>query len=552
MLKLSDHSGLRLLAWVVLTSLLLFAGWPAGGFAPLLLLAFVPILALENYFYENRKTVKSRKLFFYSYLCFLLWNVFTTWWIYFATAFGAAAAIFFNTLFMATVFTWFHNIRCRLGSRIGYLALVVFWTAFEYLHLNWDLSWPWLTLGNGFAAFPRLIQWYEFTGVLGGTIWILTCNVLLYRTLLLIFSSPPQKTKAKKLIYLSASVILIPVIISELMYFTYHENKHPVNVAVVQPNIDPYNEKFSKMSSQEQVNKFLNLGAALIDSTTDYVVGPETSLPYSIWEDQLPFHHDVRTLKSFLAPYPRLQMITGVATNKLYGSVPPNKTARQFRDSPEYYDSFNTAMQLDRDGKIQLYHKSQLVIGVEKIPYPAVFKYFEKFAIDLGGASGSLGTQAEPSVFESPDKMKVAPAICYESIYGEFMTKYMHKGAQLIFIITNDGWWGDTPGYRQHLQYARLRAIETRRSIARSANTGISAFINQRGDIIQQTAWWQPVAIKQSINANERITIYTKYGDLSGVITSVIAIVLFFYAFITRFLKRREKPEFDMPGKINL
>lgn len=104
--------------------------------------------------------------------------------------------------------------------------------------------------------------------------------------------------------------------------------------------------------------------------------------------------------------------------------------------------------------------------------------------------------------------------ICYESIWGDYVAEYARQGAQFIAIVTNDGWWGNTSGKDQHLQYAKLRAIENRRWVARSANTGISGFINQRGDIVQKTTWWQPDALTQEINLNEELTFYTKHGDL--------------------------------------
>jgi apolipoprotein N-acyltransferase len=377
--------------------------------------------------------------------------------------------------------------------------------------------------------------------VLGGTAWILTCNILVYCCIKPFITISTGMIPRRRILSYTLIVITLPVTISLLIYYSYKEKPDPIDVVVIQPNIDPYNEKFSSMSGHDQVMKMLKLASTVVDSNTDYVIGPETALPFSIWEDGLSGNRDVKTLKEFLEPYPKLQLVAGVSTNKSYGPVAATITARKFTDSPDYYDSYNSVMQINRKGDIQLYHKSKLVIGVEKIPYPKVFGYFEKFAIDLGGAAGSLGTQPEPSVFVSPLHMTIAPAICYESIYGEYMSEYIQKGAQLIFIVTNDGWWFDTPGYRQHLQYARLRAIENRRSIARSANTGISAFINQRGDIIQQTRWWEPAAIRQTINANAGMTLYTKWGDYVGIIASVgcslMLIITFFYRF---FIKKQD------------
>ncbi len=105
----------------------------------------------------------------------------------------------------------------------------------------------------------------------------------------------------------------------------------------------------------------------------------------------------------------------------------------------------------------------------------------------LGGATGSYAKQSKPGVLYSQSGIGAGPVICYESIWGEWVAQSVRSGAQFIAIITNDGWWENTSGKDQHLDYAKLRAIETRRWVCRSANTGISAFINQRGDIVQYT-----------------------------------------------------------------
>ena len=173
------------------------------------------------------------------------------------------------------------------------------------------------------------------------------------------------------------------------------------------------------------------------------------------------------------------------------------------------------------------------------MPYPAVFGFLEKLAIDLGGTAGSLGTQEERSVFISPNGISVAPVVCYESIFGEYVGEYVRNGANLIFIITNDGWWGNTPGFSQHLIYGRLRAIETRRSIARSGNTGISCFINQRGDISQATEWWKADVIKGSINSNSGETFYVKFGDIIWRGSFYISGIILLFALAMRFLPKK-------------
>ncbi len=128
---------------------------------------------------------------------------------------------------------------------------------------------------------------------------------------------------------------------------------------------------------------------------------------------------------------------------------------------------------------------------------------------------------------------KIAPVICYESVFGEYVTGYVKNGAEALFIITNDGWWKNTNGYKQHLFYASLRAIETRRPVARSANTGISCFIDIRGKRIAETKWWTQDVLKGAIIPETRITPYVKYGDYLlriGPLASIIILLLIFIA----------------------
>ena len=106
--------------------------------------------------------------------------------------------------------------------------------------------------------------------------------------------------------------------------------------------------------------------------------------------------------------------------------------------------------------------------------------------------------------------------MCYESVYGEFCTGYVKKGAKLLTVITNDAWWGDTPGHRQHFNYSRLRAIETRRWVARCGNTGISALIDPEGHVVSRTPWWEPALLEGTVGLCSEQTFFVRYGDMVG------------------------------------
>lgn len=493
----------------IISAVLLWAAWPAKGIAPLLFVALVPLLMLEDIVYHKQLQGEKSRLFPYAYLGFFCFNIFTTWWIWYASAFGMFGAVMANSLLMTLVFQFFHLARKQFGNGIGYTSLVVFWMGFEYFHMDWDLTWPWLNLGNGFAAWANMVQWYEFTGTQGGTLWIWLSNLFFFRIL-------TQQTGArKKQLIFFGLLIFFPIMFSWFLLKSYQETSAPGEVVVVQPNIDPYNEKFSG-SNEEQLEKMLQLADSQVTVNTHLVVLPETALPTGIWSEDLENHRLITRIEAFTFEHPGVKVLTGLSYYRyIKEGEKLSETSRSFKDGPGHYDAYNAALLIDRNEPFQMHFKSRLVPGVEKMPFPFIFGYLENFAIDLGGTTGSLGTQEHPSVINCGDII-AAPVICYESIYGEYVGEYIQKGANLICIMTNDGWWSDTPGYRQHCQYARLRAIEHRRTIARSANTGISCFVDQTGNITQATGWWVPAVIKARLNLNNELTFYSKHGDLLG------------------------------------
>jgi apolipoprotein N-acyltransferase len=521
---------------------LLSLGWPERGFPGLLFIGLVPMLMVEDQVIRNPAKFIKFSVLFYSYPGFLLWNLLTTWWIVNSTLIGALMAIVLNSLFMAIVFQGFHWTRRKLNSRAaGYAALLSYWIAFEYLHLNWDLNWPWLNLGNGFATWYKWVQWYEYTGAIGGTVWVLVGNVLIFT---LIDKCKMQNAKCKmqnvtgeaQIRYSSFVVqysififlwLTIPLIFSYFIYTNYTEQKHPVNFVVVQPNIDPYSEQYT-LPPQEVIGKIMALATPALDSSTNFLVAPESAIQEDMWENELSRFTSMRMLKQAIAPWPRLNMLVGASTQyQMATGEPLPRWARKFTDTDGHYIAYNTAIMLNNRDSLQLYHKSKLTPGVEILPSFKGFKWLENFAINLGGTVGSLGMDSVRRVYTTVNTVKVGPAICYESIFGEFFAEFVSNGAQVMIIITNDGWWGNTAGHRQHYSFAHLRAIETRRSIARSANTGISAFIDQRGDARQATPYWVPAVIKGTLNANDKLTFYVRHGDYIARFMSYLAGLLF-------------------------
>ncbi len=526
--------------------LLMWLAWTPKPFVPLLFIAFIPLLFIEENL-TKKYTHTGAKIFGWAYLSFLFWNVLTTWWV--GNTYtgegdysGLLAGLFVNSansLLMCIPFMLFHFTKKRLGDVAGYISLPSFWLAFEYFHFQWELSWPWLTIGFGLSQYPVLFQWYEYTGVLGGSLWIITVNILLFRYFLSVENQLRLNIKNK--IIICALVILIPVTLSYFIgtKYAHHSSDRTKykEIVVVQPNIDPYNIKFDFTTLDNQLKTLLQLSAPKVGSATDYLVWPETAIPQGIWINEIDSNESIIEVRDFLKKYPRLKLVTGISAYQQYISA-ETPTARYFSRGECCYDAFNSAIQLDSTNRIQIYHKSKLVPGVERMPYPGVLKFLERFALDMGGITGSLGTQEHRTVFFSDDSVGIAPVICYESIYGGYCGEYVRKGADYFFIMTNDGWWGNTAGHLQHLHYASVLAVEMRRCIARSANTGTSCFIDEQGNISDETQWWTPTVIKKRMPVNSQMTFYSNHGDYLGVMAYIVAVILLIWMMTKKILRK--------------
>jgi len=508
----------------LLSSVCFWLSWPPNRFAPLLFFALVPLLLMERYVERHQYKRPYWTFYKYAYLTLFLWNVTTTWWVAHATVAGAIFMLLVNTFCMSLPLPLFQFAAKYYGIRIGYLALVAYWIGMEHTHLRWEFSFPWLNLGNGFACWPEWVQWYEYTGTLGGTAWIVIANLLLaYR-----LSGKKNATQMCGSAMLGCW-ILFPMLWSRYTYWTYQEQGTPVEVVVIQPNINPYTGALVHTGEiyamQQRMEYFIELSEKQLTPKTQFLVWPECAIDSLFDEQRLGDYPLVQQLIRFKQHYPQLSILTGVNSLVGYANKQATKTAR-FSHRYGYYDIFNTALFVGNQGALATYHKSKLVPGVELVPYIYNITIPKILTPDLQGRLSSLGMQDEPSLFFNREGVGIAPAICYESIYGDYLSDFVRMGASLIFSITIDGWWKNTPGYQQHFHYTRLRAIENRRSIARSALKGTSAFINQRGDILQVTPYEGQAAIRHTLQANTKLTFYVRHRQYIASIALWVSLLL--------------------------
>ena len=505
------------------------------------LLGFIPLLCMERI----ASMLQKKRIWIYHYSAFVLWNTFTTFWVCNATVGGGIFAILANSLQMSLVFGLFRWSKKKFAGALPYIFLMTAWIAWERFYFDAEISWPWLVLGNAFARTTWAVQWYEATGALGGSLWIWLCNLSIFGVLVSISDGSifrwNIKAKAAAIAGL-ALLIASPLIISGIIGNRYQDSmqaEESLEVLIIQPNIDPYS-KFQAMTQAQQNGVLLSIAEKELkhrktDSTAAplLVLAPET-FTNDITCGNYPRSRTWRGFTDFLKNYPGVNLLFGASSYEYIESlVAPSHTARQLGEGL-WYESHNSALITDWTSRTEIFHKSKLVVGVEHTPYPRIFCPLDNM---LGGVMGRCVGQEEVSLLNvhgSGTRIPVGCAVCYESVYGEYFTDYVRKGAKAMTIITNDAWWGDTPGYRQHLSYASLRAIETRRAIARCANTGISAIISPSGEILQPTPWWEPAAIKGQIPLREDITFYVSHGDITGRVCTFLFILLLL-ALLVRF-----------------
>ena len=500
---------------VVLSLAMLAPAW-LGGSGLTLLVALVPLMMISASYSDSARD--WWRMAGWAALTFVLWNAATIWWVWIATPAGPITATLFSTFWNLVGFMLYHYTSKRASKVLAYTLLATAWVATEYLYTSAEvLSFPWLTLGNGFSGDVWAVQWYSLTGVFGGSLWVVLSNIAIFEAVV---------NRGVWRIVRAAAVVVVPIVVSLAMYWSYEPAAESVEVSVLQPNVDCYEEKFSG-SELAQTKNIIEL-LAQVPSSSKVAVLPETALPERLDDDEPLEGRIIGEFASIIQrEHPQTMLVTGATTIKQYDSqTKPTFTARETWGG--YYDVYNSAVAVNADGEQNLHHKMRLVIGVEAMPFTG---FLDKF-VDLGGITGQLGRNDKAAVFDKGG-VKYGPAICYEGIYGDCFARFAREGAEVMLVMSNDGWWGNTPGHRRLFDYCRLRAIETRRAIARSANTGVSGFINARGDVIQSLGWDKRGVLTQSVEVREEITPYVTYGDWVGRMSLLVVLlgVLYYSAY---------------------
>ena len=523
------------------SAVLLSMPWLVPHSGLVMLVALVPLL-LADYIASGAGV---KRFWLWHYSTFVVWNAITTFWVCNATVGGGIFAVLANALQMSLVFGLFRLGKKRLTGVLPYILLAAAWLAWERWYLtDAEISWPWLVFGNAFATSIKDVQWYSITGTLGGSLWVWCANLGIFGLIVKLAKGGWSRMNAwarTALVSALTLVVIGPLVCSAIMYNSYEERSEgSVDVLIGQPNLDPY-KKFTSMRQDDQNELLLGLmEPSLAEQPADLLMGPET-FTSDIILNNIHGSPSVQRYTGFLQRYPETDFLFGAGTSDLYFTrSEPGLLCYPYGDG--WRVPHNSAIMLAPDGRTEVFHKSKLVVGTELTPYPKFFVPLDKWLSKLMGVTALMARdvgQDEITALHLSDGTPLGCAVCYESVYGEYCTGYVKKGARFMTVITNDSWWGNTPGYRQHLSYSCLRALELRRDLARCGNSGISCFINQKGEILQQGPWWEQAVLRGSVNLNSEDSFFVRNGDIVGRV-SVLVFLLMLALLIVRLLPGRK------------
>lgn len=444
----------------------------------------------------------------------------------------------------------YKNFKLEKFPNFHLILFPFIWVTFEYIQPLTEVTFPWLFAGNAFTTTLYKIQYIEYTGVFGISFWVCVLSALvyyLYKNLKYSGDSIINDLKKAKNIALCIIIIVIYILPDIYTYASSSEKKYlniqdeKISVGIIQPNIGAY----VKWGANQKV--LINDYSQLIKEISakkpgmKMIVLPETAIPFYLLYD---LYDDLYLSLKEACDSSGTTVLTGTPDIKIYKNQSEAKPdSKQFSSKTgEYYDTYNSAVLIEKGkdkSQYQKYNKIKLVMGSERMSYQEKLPFL-KDLIRWGVGLSSYQLGKDTTIFLLDNKYKFNTAICYESVFPRFFSKFIDKGAQFSVIITNDAWWGKLAGTYQHNQFAILRAIENRRWIVRCANTGVSEFIDPFGNMYDKTEINERALLTGEIGIRNEKTFYTINGDVFSLVCVYISAAVFISAVLFKFLRKKK------------
>lgn len=500
----------------LLSGALIGFAFPPIPFPVLIFFAFIPYLFLI----ENKNHLDELNKI--SYLTFFVFNLITLYWVGSWTKeadtflmISGVLLLFLNPAFYLIPVTIYYFSSKIISKEKSIFLFPIYWVFFEYIYSVTDLRFPWLSLGNSLPKFNLFIQIADLIGVYGLSLIILYVNIFIY-------SSIKNIKNTKKINYrftlLSIILFIIPIFYGFVKLSKPISYERKIKVGLIQPNLNPW-DKWSGGNLNQQIKLYLDLTEEAYKKGARLIIWPESAL--SVYLLSSNYSEEVQEIQKYV--YSRnIFLMTGMPDINFYFDLKnaPND-AKKLKSQNVAYTSYNSILLFSPYTlEVQKYQKNLLVPFGEHVPFVEYLPFLGKLIKwQVGISSWNVGK--EQNVFDL-GVLKVGGIICIESIYPEYVTKFVQKNAEFIAVVTNDSWYGYSSGPFQHKEISVLRAVENRRSVVRAANGGISCVIDPYGRTLSQTKLFEKTVLVDYVPLSTEKTFYTKYPFIIPFIVCVI------------------------------
>ena len=517
---------------LILSSILFALAFPSllskWGIAPIAFISIIPVFIVIHT--SSWKSIIPYGAFY----GFITYGIFNFW----LSTFHPLAIIIVPTIY-ATYFVFLFpllKLVDKLFPRYGYLVQALCWIGYEYLRTKGFLGYPYGIIGYTMATVRPFIQISSVTGVWGVSFLVILPSAYLgnaFKNGINGFNDFFRTHRIESYFY--GGLVILNLIFGFLVMTDYSDSPK-WRVALIQHNADTW--KGGLRAYERNFKTLRDLSIEAVKEDPDIVIWSETAfVPGVDWHSR--YRTDkarfalVNDLKEFLAtqdvPY-----LLGNDDGQLKDTDLPPVLSDGSYNRVDY-----NAVLLYEDGNLkETYRKVHLVPFTENFPYKDILPGVYKILVDNNYHFWERGT--EYTVFETGD-VKFSTPICFEDVFGYLSRKFVNSGAEVIVNLTNDSWSGSLSSQMQHLGMAVFRAIENRRSLVRSANSGMTGVIDPDGRIISLLEPFTADYLVADVPVyTERDTIYTMLGDWFAYLSILLALA-FILAGLIRLIIRRIK-----------
>lgn len=469
----------------------------------------------------------------FTYFTMFFFNITTLYWVGSWTAdadpfllIAGTLLMFWNPILFLIPSTFYYLSKKYIDKTFALYGLPVFWIFYEYIYTVSDFRFPWLTLGNSQPYFLPFIQIADIIGVYGLTLIILYINIFLFKITKKLLS---EKRFSWRHGITTLLLFFVPMIYGAVRMSNFEFPDKKASVGLIQPNLNPW-KKWDAGNLNEKLDLYFELSQRAIDDGAEIVVWPESALPVYLLSGS--YQKEADRIHEFVDRN-NVHLITGMPDATFYfNKENAPEEAKPTASGQSVYVSYNSILYFSpRSKHVAKYGKIKLVPFGEKVPLVEYIPFLgDLIKWNVGITSWNTGKEiVVHSTSVDEFEISIGGVICIESIYPDFCAEFVSKGANILVVVTNDSWYGNSSGPYQHKEFSVIRAVENRRSVVRAANGGISCYIDPLGNTIEHTEMFTKDYLVVEPVLNSEMTFYTKYHLLFPIISiiGVLAVVIY-------------------------